>query len=261
MQRTRIERGARRELHDLAEVHHGHARGNVLHDGEIVGDEEVRQSELVLQVLQQIDDLRLHRDVERGDRLVEHEELRIRRQRARHADALALSAGKLVRITLAILRLQSDLLQQLRDPLLALRAVRRAVNDQRLSHDRADRHARIERRIRILKDDLHVAPHPPHAAGVELADVGAVEVDRPRRRLDQSQDAAADRRLSRSRFADQSERLAGRDVEADAIDRLHLRDRAAQHSPFHRKVLCEIAKSEERLAHGSRSGSASSPCR
>ena len=77
-------------------------RGDVLDDGEIVGDEEVREPELVLQVLQQIDDLRLHGDVERGDRLVEHEELRIRRQRARDADALPLPAGELVRIALAV---------------------------------------------------------------------------------------------------------------------------------------------------------------
>jgi len=43
--------------------------------------------------------------------VVEHEELRIGRQRARHADPLPLAAGELVRITLPILRLQSDLLE------------------------------------------------------------------------------------------------------------------------------------------------------
>ena len=37
----------------------------------------------LLQILQQVDDLRLDGDVERGDRLVEHEELRVRRASAR----------------------------------------------------------------------------------------------------------------------------------------------------------------------------------
>ena len=76
----------------------------------------------LLQVLQQIDDLRLHGDVERGDRLVEHEELRIRRQRARDADALPLPAGEFVRIALAVVGTESDFLQQLRDARVALAA-------------------------------------------------------------------------------------------------------------------------------------------
>ena len=37
---------------------------------EVVGDEDDRQAELALQVAQQVEDLRLDRDVERGHRLV-----------------------------------------------------------------------------------------------------------------------------------------------------------------------------------------------
>jgi hypothetical protein len=43
----------------------------------IVRDEQVGQLELVLQVHQQVDDLRLDRDVERGDRLVADDQLRV----------------------------------------------------------------------------------------------------------------------------------------------------------------------------------------
>ena len=56
--------------------------------------------EPLLQVLQQVDDLRLDRDVERGDRLVEHQEARGHGQRARDSDPLALAAGELVRVAL-----------------------------------------------------------------------------------------------------------------------------------------------------------------
>jgi hypothetical protein len=35
----------------------------VPHDGEIVGDEEVRELEVVLELLEQVDDLRLDREV------------------------------------------------------------------------------------------------------------------------------------------------------------------------------------------------------
>jgi len=57
-----------------------------------VRHEQVGQLELVLEVVEQVDDLRLHRDVERGNGLVQHDQLRLERQRARHADPLALAA-------------------------------------------------------------------------------------------------------------------------------------------------------------------------
>ena len=66
-------------------------------DPEVVRDEHVRQVELVLQVVEQVDDLRLDRDVECGDRLVGDDQLRVQREGAGDADALALAAGELVR--------------------------------------------------------------------------------------------------------------------------------------------------------------------
>ena len=56
---------------------------------------------VALQLSQQVEDLRLHRDVERRGRLVADDQLRLHRQRARDGDALALAAGELVRIALA----------------------------------------------------------------------------------------------------------------------------------------------------------------
>ena len=112
-----------------------------------------------LQVLQQIDDLRLDRDVERRDRLVAHDQLRLDRERARDADALALAAGEFVRIAAHVVGLQADRLEQF-DHAIGERTAssrRELVDGQRLADDRADRHARIERGERVLEDDLHVA--------------------------------------------------------------------------------------------------------
>ena len=53
------------ELDDLAEVHHRDAIAHVAHDREVVRDEDQRQIELALQRPQQVEDLRLDRDVER----------------------------------------------------------------------------------------------------------------------------------------------------------------------------------------------------
>ena len=69
----------------------------MLDDGEVVADEQHREAEIALQVLQQVDDLRLDRDIERGHRLVAYDQVGIGGERARDADALALAAGELVR--------------------------------------------------------------------------------------------------------------------------------------------------------------------
>ena len=68
------------------------------HHREVVRDEEVGEAELVLQVVEQVHHLGLDRDVERRDRLVGTISCGLERERARHADALALPAGELVRV-------------------------------------------------------------------------------------------------------------------------------------------------------------------
>ena len=62
----------------------------MLDDGQIVGDEKIRQVALFLQGFQQVDDLRLNGDVQRGDRLIADDELRVQGQRTGNADTLAL---------------------------------------------------------------------------------------------------------------------------------------------------------------------------
>ena len=62
------------ELDDPALVHDPDRLRHVPHDGEIVGDEQIREAELLLQVPEEVQDLRLDRDVDRGHGLVEHDE-------------------------------------------------------------------------------------------------------------------------------------------------------------------------------------------
>jgi hypothetical protein len=59
-------------LDDLAGIHHGHVIGHPRDRAEIVRDEDDGHAVLPLQLLQQIQDLRLDRDVERRARLVGH---------------------------------------------------------------------------------------------------------------------------------------------------------------------------------------------
>jgi hypothetical protein len=54
------------QLRDLSQVHHGDAVADVLHDTQVVGDEQVGQAELLPEVLQQVDHLFPDRDIAGG---------------------------------------------------------------------------------------------------------------------------------------------------------------------------------------------------
>ena len=56
---------------------------------------------------------------------------------------------------------------------------------QRLGQDLADRHARIERGVGVLKDDLGVAAEGAQLAGIERQEIAALEADLARIRFDQ----------------------------------------------------------------------------
>src|SRR5690349_9292929 len=162
-----VELARRRRLDDAAEIHHRNTAADVLDDRQVMGDKEKSETELLLQVLQQIDHLGLDRDVERRDRLVADDELRLHRERSRDADALTLPAGKFMRIAAHVIGLQPDGLEQADDALLELALVlRQLMNDQGLADDGADAHARIERGVGILEDDLDVAAERAQAVAV-----------------------------------------------------------------------------------------------
>ena len=92
MARVGPQRLDRAGLHDLTEIHHDDAVRDEAHDVQVMRDEHISEAELVLQVDQQIEHLRLDRLVERRDRLIEQYETGAERERARDIDALALPA-------------------------------------------------------------------------------------------------------------------------------------------------------------------------
>jgi hypothetical protein len=92
------------ELHDAPEVHHRHPIAEVLHHGEVVGHEQHGEVQPALEVAQQVEDLRLDRDVEGRDRLVGDEQAGLDGQGAGDADALALPAAELVGVAAGVVR-------------------------------------------------------------------------------------------------------------------------------------------------------------
>ena len=85
-------------LDDASGVHHLHAVAKTGDDAEIVRDEDNGHAEFALHFADELENLGLDGDVERGGGFVGDEQLGFRDERHRDHDALTHSAGKLVRI-------------------------------------------------------------------------------------------------------------------------------------------------------------------
>ncbi len=121
----------------------------------------------LLQIEHQVQHLRLHRDVERRDRLVGHHQRRVRHQRARDGDALALAAGKLVRIFCRRRGRQPDRApaSRQRAPAAQRRELRGSSAAIGSADDAADGVARVERAVRVLEYRLHMPPRGAQLRG------------------------------------------------------------------------------------------------
>jgi hypothetical protein len=220
----------------------------VAHDREIVGHEDEGQRQLVLQRLEQIDDLGLDRDVECRHRLVEHDQLRFHRERTGDPDPLALSAGEFMRVTTEVLGVQADTREQFARARLELRAWH-AGQPQRRREDLAHALARVQRRLRVLEDHLHVAAHGHHPPPRSLGDVLAAKPHRSAGRRLQPREAADQGRLSAAGLTDDPERLALVQRERHVGDRVHLPHLAVQRqAAANREVDLQVLSLEQRRA-------------
>jgi hypothetical protein len=72
------------------------------------GNEQIGEPQTLLEILQQINDLRLDRDIEGRNRFIADDKIGAGGQRPRDANTLALPAGELVRITPSVFRQQAN---------------------------------------------------------------------------------------------------------------------------------------------------------
>ncbi len=240
------------ELDDPAEIHHRDPLAEMPDHRQIVRDEQIGQVELVAQILEQIDDLRLDRYVESRNRLVADDEFRVQRQGPRDSDPLPLAARHLMRISVGEIRVEAAHRQQLAHPVEAPpRVFLDTVHHHRLANDRADLLARVQGAVGILEDDLDAAPQRHQLATDELGDVDAVVEDLAGSRLFEPQDAAAHRRLAATALADQPQGFAAADRQIDAVHRLDVPDMAPRDQPLgHREMHPQAAHLQQRLRVG-----------
>jgi hypothetical protein len=95
-------------LDDTTPPHHQTAVGYLAGHREIVGDEEEARRCPLADVIEKVQDLRLDRDVERRDRLVQDHDGRGGCERLSYGDSLALPPGKVPRTRLELALREAD---------------------------------------------------------------------------------------------------------------------------------------------------------
>ncbi len=149
-------------LNDMPVEHHGDAIADVMYHRHVVTDEKVRELKLILKLGEQIEDLRLNRDIQRTGGLIADDQFGLQGERPGDADALALAAGELVREPFSRAWPKPAALKEIADTLPELIAAGQAVHLERFADDSSDAHSWIEGADRILEDDLHLAAQVAH---------------------------------------------------------------------------------------------------
>ena len=226
-------------LDRLAMAHHHDAIRHPRDHAHVVCDQNQPRASLALQLVHQVEHLRLHRHVQRRRRLVRQQHLWFAQHGGGNHHALAHPARQLVRkLVQAAPRLgNAHALQPFNDALLGVTSLEILVTRQYLSHLRANRHVRRQRRQRVLKDhaDLRAADFVQLLAR-HARKFLAIELDRARdnaiarRQPHRRQHSLA---LARPALADQPEALPPRHVERQLLHRL---DKPVRRLERHRQV-------------------------
>ncbi len=241
-------------LHHLAEIHDDDLVGEVAHECQVVTDEDHRLAVLSLDPQQQVDHRRLHRHVQRGNRLIGDQQVGVAGKGAGDGDALLLPARELARQSVAQRGGQAHHFEQVFHPPLDVLARPRDAEFPQRARDRgADGMRRVQRAVGILEHHLdrgdvlgRAAPHR------NTGEIDAVETDLPAGRAIEAGEDAGEGRFAGTGFADDRDDLAAIGGERDLVV-------GHQLGVAKREDLGQIAHFEDALLLRPRSAAATSP--
>src|SRR6516162_5232779 len=195
---------------DLAPIHYEHFLTYVFHYRKIVGDEKVRNTHLLLQVLKQIDNLSLHAHVKSAHRFVANDQHRFDGQGARNPDPLTLSSAEFMRKPMTQFGLKAHFSEQIRRPVFPLRPVEhRKMHSERFADDLKNVPSRIKRTKRILKDHLDLTTQRSESRIRQITNLLSTEKDFSTCDLHEFQNGQSNRSLPTSAFSDETHGLRG----------------------------------------------------
>jgi len=235
---------------DVAEIHDRDALAEMFHYGEIVRNEQVRQPPLLLQVMQQVDHLRLHGDIQSTDRFIADDEPRLDREGPGDADPLALAPAEFMGKSAALTRIESHVDQQPANPFAPRRsAVGESVNIECFANDLLDGQARIKGASRVLKDHLEMSALLTQCLALKGQKVMTVESDATGGGSNEPDNRTAKCGFAATALPDQPQGFTCSHLEVDAIDGLNELNRFAEPPALDWEPDLEIGDFEE--FHGS----------
>ena len=173
-----------------------------------MGYEHVSQIKFVLKIFEKVNYLSLYRNVQRRNRFVANDKLRLQSQRSRYTNTLTLSAGKFVRITFVIMSLQAALLHYVQDVIFVICFIHEMMSLNRFTYYFADRQTGRQRRIRILEYHLNLRTNFLHFFIRESTNIVISEEYVACSYLVQSKNTSAHSGFSATGFAYYTERFA-----------------------------------------------------
>ena len=195
------------------------AVGDEAHHAQVVGDEEVRQLLLLLELLHEVEHLGADGYVQGRDGLIGHHHLRLHDHGPGDADALALATRKLVGVAGQMFRQEADLLDHVLHLLhpLGLTGVEVEVT-QALGNDVVHGSPLIQAGCGVLEDHLDVADDlPVQGVGDLSGDAHALVVDLASGQGVDPDDGPADGGLARAGLAHQGVGLPLVDVKGGVL--------------------------------------------
>ena len=211
-----------------------------------MADEQIGHAKFFLERGEQVQNPRLHRHIQRRHAFVGNDQIRLQGQRACDADALALTAGKFVGIPAQVTVGQADALHQVGGAGAVVGGRADAVDHQRFGDQIAHPQPRIQRCHRVLKHDLHAPPQRQQLIAVQFPQNLPGHLD-PALMRHQSDQSLGDGRFAAAGFADQRERLATPDVEADMVHRVHMVGDVTEHAAAQPKANDHILQPCDRF--------------
>ena len=213
-----------------ARVHHRHPVGQFGDRAHVVRDHDDADAELILQLAHQIENLRLHRHVEGGGRLVRDHELRMAAHRHGDHHALPHAARQLVRIGPRSRRRlgNADGAQKLDSHAAGIGLAHILMQQDRFGDLIAHGKHRVERGHRLLEYHRDVAAaQPAHPRGIGADQLFALKPyrtadDPPGRLRDQTHDRKRRDRLAATRLAHDAQGFARVEAEGYAVERRYL---------------------------------------
>src|ERR1700736_5545038 len=125
-----------------------------------------------------------------------------------------------MRVAIGMVGRQPHRSQQLVHPRVDFFTSRELVNDEWLGDDIADSHSRVQARVGVLENNLHLPAQGAHIAAADIRDILAFEKNLARGWFEQAEHASPKSCLARARFSNESQCLAALDSKRYAVNGL-----------------------------------------